>query len=211
MKSILVATDFSERSDRAIRRATLLAKQTGAALTLIHVVDDDQPGRIVDTEREVASRLLNEQTATLASVDGVSCTSRVVLESPFAGIVQAVRDDAPDLLVIGPHRRQALRDVFIGTTAERTIRTVNCPVLMANAPPVGQYRKPLLTSDLSDCSRTALERYASLGISGHASLSILHVFDVPALGTAMTNTNSRDHNADHLRKEQEDPAHLLPA
>jgi nucleotide-binding universal stress UspA family protein len=37
MDRILVATDFSTRSDRALRRATLIARRTGAALTLLHV------------------------------------------------------------------------------------------------------------------------------------------------------------------------------
>ena len=51
MKRILVATDFSERSDRALRRATLLARQCGAALTIMHGLDDDRSPRIVERER----------------------------------------------------------------------------------------------------------------------------------------------------------------
>lgn len=43
METIMMATDFSERSDRALRRITLLAKQHKAKITLIHVVDDGQP------------------------------------------------------------------------------------------------------------------------------------------------------------------------
>ncbi|WP_262271421.1 universal stress protein [Microvirga yunnanensis] len=39
---ILAATDFSTRSQRAVRRAGLLARDCGAELTLVHVVDDDQ-------------------------------------------------------------------------------------------------------------------------------------------------------------------------
>ncbi|WP_067216156.1 universal stress protein [Stappia indica] len=185
MKTIMVATDFSERSDRALRRATLLARQTDAQLLLVHVVDDDRAMRIVEAEREAALRLLAEQSETLLRLDSVACETRVVLASPFSGIVQASEEDAPDLLVLGPHRRQVLRDAFVGTTAERAIRSVACPVLMANAPPVGPYRGILLATDLSDASRKALEIYRSLGLGGHARLAALAVFDVPELDIAM--------------------------
>ena len=186
MKSIMVATDFSERSDRAMRRATLLARQSGAELSLVHVVDNDQPRRIVDSERDVAEQLLREQAFTLRDVDGVNCGARVVLADPFAGIIQAANDGVPDLLVVGPHRRQALRDIFLGTTAERTIRSVARPVLMANAPPVGPYRHVLLATDLSEESRYVANVVTGLDLAPQARMSVLYVFDAPELQLAMS-------------------------
>lgn len=197
MKKIMVATDFSERSDRALRRATLLARQFGAGVTLVHVVDDDQPRRLVETEREDAETLLGQMAETLRDSDGVACESRVVLASPFAGIAQAVDDVAPDILVIGPHRRQVLRDVFIGTTAERTIRSVGCPVLMVNAPPTRDYQHVMQTTDLSDGSREALERFPSLGLKGVRN-TLLYVFDVPALRLAFGHSLPKEQQAQHL-------------
>lgn len=47
-QTLLVATDFSTRSDRALRRAVLLAKQYTAGLVLVHVVDDERPRRFVN-------------------------------------------------------------------------------------------------------------------------------------------------------------------
>ncbi|EKF41950.1 UspA domain-containing protein [Nitratireductor indicus C115] len=95
LKCILVATDFSERSDRAVRRAVLLARQTGAALSLVHVVDDDQPRQIVESEFGMASQLLEEQAKTLESVDGVSCHAEVRLGDAFAGILAAGQEQRP--------------------------------------------------------------------------------------------------------------------
>lgn len=188
----MVATDLSARSDRALRRAVLLAKQSGAGISLVHVVDDDQPGRIVDSEQNVAADLLREQVDTLREVDGVACNARVVLADPFVGILLAAKEDAPDLLVIGPHRRQTLRDVFLGTTAERSIRSVSCPVLMANAPPVGSYRHILLATDLSEETRNVASAYQGLDLAPQATLSILHVFEVPELRLVMSHTLGRD-------------------
>ncbi|MEW5424839.1 universal stress protein [Amorphus sp. 3PC139-8] len=206
MQTIMVATDFSERSERALRRAILLARQFGASITLVHVVDDDQPRRIVESEFEAASRLLDELSGTLADVDGVRCDGQLIVAAPFVGIDQATRDRAPDLLVIGSHRRQVLRDIFIGTTAERTIRSVSCPVLMVNSPPVGPYRNVLLTTDLSDNSRSAIERFASLGIAGRARTEVVYVFEARALGPAMSHTMPKDDKEHRLQGEREDAA-----
>ncbi|WP_180901498.1 universal stress protein [Martelella soudanensis] len=109
-----------------MRSATLLARQFGAAISLIHVVDDDRPRRIVDAEKNETVPLLRQMAATLQGVDSVACSTRVIMASPFVGIVRAAEEIAPDILVIGPHRRQVLKDIFLGTTAERTIRSVHC-------------------------------------------------------------------------------------
>jgi len=181
VKTLMIATDFSERSDRALRRATLLARQSGATLSLVHVVDDDQPERIVAVERVEAERLLAELVQTVRQTDGVPCEAEVILADPFEGILRAVAAKAPDLLVIGPHRRRALRDVFLGTTAERVLRAVTCPVLMANAPPVGLYYRALIATDLSETSEAAAQALLMLGICRGCSLVLLHVFEAPAL------------------------------
>lgn len=196
MKTIMLATDFSERSDRALRRATLLARQFGASLTMVHVVDDDQPRRIVDSERDAASALLTELQGTVQNIDGISCQTRVVLADPFAGIASAAEELDPELLVIGPHRRQALRDVFIGTTAERTIRSVACPVLMVNAPPVGNYRHLMLATDMSEGARRAAEVISELGLLQGAVMSMLNVFDAPITHFSMTREQREAYIAD---------------
>lgn len=198
----MIATDFSERSDRALRRAILLARQFGASLVIVHAVDDDQPLHVVETERDVAAELLREMRASLRRVDSLDCEVRVILGDAFEALREAVEADAPDLLVIGPHRRRLLRDIFIGTTAERTIRSVTCPVLMVNAVPAGPYRHVMQTTDLSDASRVALQRFARLGIGEAAQNAILHVFDVPELGLAMGHTLS-----DHWRQTHLEAAH----
>ncbi|HEY9056222.1 MAG TPA: universal stress protein [Aurantimonas sp.] len=209
MKTIMVATDFSERSDRALRRATLLAKHFGAAMSLVHVVDDDQARRIVESEREIAGRLLHELATTVRDVDGVTCATRLILGAAFAGIAQAVEEIAPDMLVIGPHRRQALRDVFIGTTAERTIRTVTVPVLMVNAAPTGPYRHAMLTTDLSEGARCAARNFSTLEIGRGARISILHVFDAPALRLGMRHAMPKSGKEHYLDGESKNAAGAL--
>lgn len=201
MERILVATDFSERSDRALRRATLLARQTGAALTVIHGLDDDRSPRIVERERYEMEGLLRELTATLTNVDAVKSRWRVVMGEPSQAILQAVKDEQPDLLILGPHRRQIFRDIFVGTTVERTIRGASCPVLMANAAPVGPYRHAMLSTDLSDGSREAVAKYLSLKLLKDARQSALYVFDAPVLRLGMSHEIAEEERAAYLEDQ----------
>lgn len=198
-----MATDFSERSDRAVRRAMLLANTFGASLSLVHVVDDDQPRRIVEAERQAAEALLAEQARSLREIDGVACASRIVLGDPFEGITAAVQEDDADLLIVGPHRRQALKDVFVGTTAERTIRTSDRPVLMANGVPAGPYRHVLVAVDLSKCSGDAVRAVQALALESEAAVSVAHIFDAPASGFLRLASSTEDQIKDYLAEEEE--------
>lgn len=184
MKHVMVATDFSERSDRALRRATLLARHIGARMTLITAVDEDRPRRLVEEETREAEALLRNMKMTLREVDNIHCETRVLIAEPSQAIVQFAAEMVPDLLVLGPHRRQLFRDIFVGTTAERTIRNATCPVLMVNAAPVAVYRNVLLTTDMSKASNDALDIYAKAALIGDVPHSVVHVFDAPMLQLA---------------------------
>jgi nucleotide-binding universal stress UspA family protein len=211
MKRIMFATDFSERSDRALRRAVILARAHDAVLEIVHVVDDDRPRRIVDHEVTVARQFLSELARSLKDLDNVSCSTQIVQDDPFAGIVKVVAKATPDLLVIGPHRRQILRDAFVGTTAERTIRTASCPVLMVNGPPVGPWHHMLQTTDLSETSQKALKCVIGLGLGIGARSSVLTVFAAPALRLAMSYTIGKEEQQDYLYDLRTDARQSLAA
>jgi len=179
MKRIVAATDFSTRSDRALRRAVLLAVRHEAELTLVNVIDDDQPAYLIDRQREGAVELLAQASRTIEEIDHIAAEFVVKTGEPFAGILQAADEIDSDLVIVGPHRRQFL-DTFIGTTAERTIRRSQRPVLMANAMPAGPYRRTLLAVDFDDASRSAVDAVRRFGILDRTETIALHLFDAPA-------------------------------
>lgn len=177
---ILVATDFSARSDRALRRATLIARQTGARIVLAHAVDDDQPARIREAEEREAGALLTELATTVFTVDGIGCTAVVLAGDPFIAIAEAATRLQAGLVVMGSHRRQVLRDIFVGTTVERTIRSCGKPVVMANAVPAGAYDRVLVATDFSDAALHAGTVARSLGLLAASSIAFAHV--LPEVG-----------------------------
>src|SRR5687768_14645376 len=113
MDRILVATDFSTRSDRALRRATLISRRVGASLTLAHVVDADQPNRLIASKRAEALSLLEETARTLRADDDIAADPLVEVEDVHTGILEAAEKVGADLIILGPHRSR-LKDVFIG-------------------------------------------------------------------------------------------------
>jgi nucleotide-binding universal stress UspA family protein len=192
MKRILVPTDFSTRSDRALRRAALLAREKAAELLLVHVVDDDQPPNLVQSEQREATAILHDLAGTMQKIDGLACETHLALGDPFQAIGNAAETFDADLVVMGPHRRQILREVIMGTTVERTIRQSQRPVIMANAVPAKPYQRILVATDFSDCSALAVQTARKLGFLESAEVGALHAFDAPPrslmLSASMTTT-----------------------
>lgn len=201
-QKIVVATDFSTRSDRALRRATLLAHDTPSSLVLVHVVDDDQPIRLVEVSQREATVLLTEMARTVHDVDGVACEAKVMLGEPFQGLSDAAEEFDAALTVMGPYRRQALREMFMGTTVERTIRRSRRPVLMANAVPSRPYRRILIATDFSESSAHALDAARDLGLFGNTEVLLLHVFDAPARGMMFGAALPQDQIKDYVAEEE---------
>jgi len=180
MKLILAATDFSARSDRAIRRAALLARAHDARLMLLHVVDDDRPERLVAEEMATAQELLQKTAQSVLS--DVQSEAKVVLGDPFEGVAKTARESAADLIVMGAHRKQILRGIFIGTSVERVMRMRIAPVLMVNAEPLSAYERGLVATDLSEHSGHALQVARQLRILPPARVVVVRAFDVFARG-----------------------------
>jgi len=180
MQKIVLATDFSTRSDRAVRRAGLLARDQGARVILLHVVDDDRPERLVAEEMATARELL-EATAGSALRD-VRCEVHVALGDPFEGVAKTARESAADLIVMGAHRKQILKDIFVGTSIERVMRLRIAPVLMVNAEPSTAYERGLVATDLSEHSAYALQVARGLKILPSPKVVVVYAFDVFARG-----------------------------
>lgn len=202
MTRILVGTDFSTRSDRALRRAAILARSWNAELVIAHVLDDDRPKHLIEVERTEAETLLSELAETIRKADGLSCRAHLALGNPFQGIAKIARVFAVDAVVMGPHRRQALRDAFVGTTLERTIRHADRPVIMANGVPAADYTRVLIASDFSECSARAIEAVRCLGQLRRTEVLVLHVFDPPGRGLMYRAAVKQDDLTGYLLEEE---------
>ena len=141
-RTIVVAIDFSETSDDALRVACDLASSHGSTLHLLHVVPDarqqawsvEAPGldfsalqqeSVDDAERKLASR-------TLPATSPVGQVVRKVLSGLPAAreIAQYAASHGADLIVVGTHGYGPVRRLVLGSVADQVVRMAPCPVLM---------------------------------------------------------------------------------
>lgn len=169
---VLCATDLLQRSNRAVSRADAIARELGAQLLLLHVVDE--AGSALGTQRRGARArsILNAQARKLArSGNGAQVSVRA--GRPHQTIADvAIKWDA-DLIVLGPYRRR-FGDSFRGTTAERVIRIADRPVLVVNRDSADPYEHVLLAADRSRMSIGIAHVTKELGLLERARTSVVH-------------------------------------
>jgi nucleotide-binding universal stress UspA family protein len=205
MDRILMATDFSPRSDRALRRASLIAREAGASIMLVHVVDADWPARLADSDRAAAAAILTDAASTLRDHDGIDADWLVTNADVHEGILAAADETSADLIVIGPNRSR-LSDIFTGTTAERLVRRSTRPLLVAVEMAAAPYRKTILTVDFDEASRSASRKAMAMGIFDHTEVLVMHAFDTPATGMMRRSMQSSAEIDDYVESERDSAA-----
>lgn len=208
MNRILVATDFSTRSDRALRRATLIARHVGASLTLVHVVDADRPERLVAADQAAALSALEDTAQTLRTGDEIAADPLVQIDDVHSGILNAAEQVGADLIILGPHRRR-LTDVFIGTTVERVVRRSRFPLLVAVQAPSASYERTLLALDFDEASKSAGRAALAMGIFEHTDVIVMHAFDTPAEGMLRRSIDTTGAIEDYVASERSHAADRL--
>ncbi|HEU0076433.1 MAG TPA: universal stress protein, partial [Longimicrobiaceae bacterium] len=166
IRSILAATDLSASSDEVMRAAGALAAFTGAELHVLHAFDlpptpySDEASLLSPTfERRLdeAERALDAQIRKTVP-DAVEVASRgVQIYVAHRAIVERTEAVSADLIVLGPHRRQGAAGEFLGSTADRVVRTAPVPCLVVREHLNLPLHRVVVPFDLSEPSRGALD------------------------------------------------------
>lgn len=180
MDSLLVASDLSGRSDRAVARAVELARTLGAALCVIHVVDEALPESIA---ARVGADALDILTASVdAAQTGTPVAVRIlsVVGDPVPAIDAAAAECNAQLVIFGIHRRRGYLDGIRETTMERLIRLIDRPSLLVTGRADASYRRILAGLDMSPASASALKLARTLAPA--ADVSLFHAYHIPFQG-----------------------------
>ena len=141
-KNILVTTDGSECSERAIGQAVELAKFFGAKLTAVTVTpplqfltvegvvypeDPERYQQMTDAQAKAALSVV----AKAAEAAGVTC-ELVQIESPqpYEGIIQTAKDKGCDLIVMASHGRRGISALLLGSETQKVLTHSKIPVLV---------------------------------------------------------------------------------
>lgn len=185
IRSILAASDFSVTAAAAAQRAARLASDHAAGLELVHVVPVQALTDLRELYRDVIhteQRILEDakrHLETLARELEPITNSRPECSVRAGNVVDEIlaAADRADLLVLGPHGSRSLRDLLIGTTADRLLRKSRRPMLVSRLQMDAAYRRVMVPVDFSVHSIDAL-RFAQQ-IAPGADLMVFHVYDHP--------------------------------
>jgi len=139
LKRLLVPTDFSESARHALRYGMSFAKEYGAELLLLHVVEnltvgyasDLFPVPMAEVFQEISGYAKTElaKLAEEARGRGITVQEHVVQGKPSAEIVRFAAANEVDMIVLGTHGKGMLDQALFGSTTERVVRRAPCPVL----------------------------------------------------------------------------------
>lgn len=174
---LLLATDLSERSDRAFDRGLMLARDNRAHLVVLNVIDEALPKEIRERLSQQAHDFIHEQLAATKSPGQAEVQIRIVRGCGYSTIIEQARDGDVHVVILGMHRTDALIDSFVGATMDRAWRYGDRSVLAVKNKPRRLYRNILVGSDFSDPSCHALE--FAIRLFPQAKFTVLHAHAKP--------------------------------
>ncbi len=145
-RHILVPTDGSPLSTRAVKEAIELAKTCGAKLTAVHVIPPFTPpvymeGMIPYPElyspeeykrvTEAQSKRLLAKIEERARAAGVPCATATVTAQPvWKAILSAARSKRCDAIVMASHGRKGIEGMLLGSETHKVLTHTKLPVLV---------------------------------------------------------------------------------
>ncbi len=142
-RRILVPTDMSEHSDRAIRRAFDIARQFGAEMHILHVVRDPVQLCTVDfcvsesLMKQVTAQMLEQargavsrQVARFLSMGDIPLSTDVKFGTPHEMILKEAVEKEIDLIVLTTHGATDLSKHLMGSVARHVLLGAECQVLV---------------------------------------------------------------------------------
>lgn len=191
LRTLLAATDLSAPSRHAAQRAALLARDAGARLELLHVVEAgalEQLRHLLGQQAApVAERLLaeaREELARLAADVGAPLGVRPGVHLASGPVLQEITSQADaldaDLLVVGARGAGFMRHLLLGTTAERLLRKTLRPLLLVRQVPHERYRRVLVPVDFSPWTQQAMRM--ARAVAPDAEIVLFHAYEVPFEG-----------------------------
>ena len=160
MKRILVPTDFSKHAEYALRVAAQIAKKNNSKIYLLHMLELPHQGNDAVSSGSAIPQIMYfkemaiNKLETLMDADfleGINVSEIIQFEKAFDGIMEISKKNSVDLIVIGSHGASGYEEMFIGSNAEKVVRSSDVPVLVIkNEIEEFKANKLVFASDFSD-------------------------------------------------------------
>ena len=193
-KSVLLATDFSNRCDRPLDRALSLTEDWNARLVLLHVLERGRAS-LSEEERRGDEERLKEKMLAETGLGG-KIETRIARGDVAEAVASVAAETGADLIVTGVARMDEFGDFVLGNTVDRLVRHSPAPVLVVKKRARVPYDDIVVATDFSDCSATALRTAAAMFPA--ARLHLVHAYHVPFEGMISKEGNQAAFEKEHL-------------
>ena len=188
LDNILVATDFTPESEKALAYARALAHQFASRITLAHVVDvsaaassDIAVAGLPLSEMRYDSTENMERKLNELGIEGITARGKT-LESynPAGAVVKLSEEMDADLVIVGTHSRHGLSKLILGSCSEEIVRSATCPVLVVGPQVTGEARDVALRNIVfaTDLKHDAVEKAAVALAFAKESIAHVHILHV---------------------------------
>jgi nucleotide-binding universal stress UspA family protein len=143
-KKILVPVDFSQYGDEILRYAREMAQKFDASIDLIHVVPNMDyftpyesfmaAENIVAIQKGIEGEVEKDLDEVAKKLPGITVKKVIRNGVAFVEILDYVRSEGIDLIIMGTRGRGGLEHIIIGSVAEKVLRKSPCPVLAIRPP-----------------------------------------------------------------------------
>lgn len=136
--NIVCPVDFSEYTEGILRYAVSIAKKYDARLHLLHVIPNLNyftpyesfltPENLVLIEKNIEKEIEKDFEKIVKNID-MPVKKIIKTGVTFVEIIDYVKEENIDLVVMGTHGRSGIEHILIGSVAEKILRRSPCPVL----------------------------------------------------------------------------------
>ncbi len=175
---ILVATDGSRYSTRAVQQALNLAKLCGSALFALHVIEFNPElaalAPDLQEKMEKESRQLLKGIRDQAAKQEVPCETIVHQgEQPYELIIREANAKKADIIVIGSHGKTGLKKLLLGSVAAKVVGHTRCPVLVVPLKGPATPKRILAATDGSKPGEAAVKQAINMTTACGGTLTVL--------------------------------------
>ncbi|HEX6162491.1 MAG TPA: universal stress protein [Vicinamibacterales bacterium] len=190
LNRILCPIDFSPFSEHALQYAMKMARWYNAQLRVLHVMPLLPPSttsELAAMSRQLTVRNLNTLIERFRLPEVEIVAELVESAEPAPRIIEAAEAFDADLIVTGSHGRTGIQRVFLGSVVETLLHRCGRPVLTipSHITPARlatdiSFRRIVCAVDFAPASLGALAHALSIAEETDASLTLLHVIEMPA-------------------------------
>jgi nucleotide-binding universal stress UspA family protein len=185
MKRILVPTDFSKHAEYALRVAAQIAKKNNSEICLLHMLelphqgsDAVSAGSAIPQIMFFKNMAINKLETLMESdfLEGITISEIIQFEKAFDGIMEISKKNNVDLIVMGSHGASGYEEMFIGSNAEKVVRSSEVPVLVIkNETEEFKADKLVFASDFSDEIKKPFEKLVEFATIFNSHLDLVMI------------------------------------